>query len=70
MIVWLSFLVCTINGQSCHVTIPIDRPLVGLSACQVEGIKSAPAWTQAHPGWHIEKFRCSVGNKPASEDEA
>ena len=48
MVVWLSFLVCTISGQSCHVTVPTEQPFMGMSACQVEAMKSLPAWTEAH----------------------
>ena len=47
MVVWLSFLVCTISGQSCHVTVPTEQPFMGMSACQVEAMKSLPAWTEA-----------------------
>jgi hypothetical protein len=56
MVVWLSFLVCTISGQSCHVTVPTEQPFMGMSACQVEAMKSLPAWTEAHEGWHIAKI--------------
>jgi len=69
MVVWLSFLVCTISGQSCHVTVPTEQPFMGMSACQVEAMKSLPAWTEAHEGWHISKIRCSIGKKPQPEDE-
>jgi hypothetical protein len=70
MHIWLSFLVCTIGSQSCHTTIPNDEPFVGLSACQVEGMTSAASWTESHPGWHVAKIRCSVGNKPPLESHA
>jgi hypothetical protein len=70
MIVWLSFLVCTVGGQSCHVTVPTEREFMGVSACQIEGMKSVPVGTEAHGGWHVAKIRCSIGNKPKPEDDA
>lgn len=69
MPVFLSLLVCTLSGHACHVTVPVERPLAGLAACQVEGMQTAAKWTEQHPGWHVEKIRCSVGNRPKPEDE-
>ena len=43
---------------------------MGVSACQVEGMKSVSVWTEAHHGWHVAKIRCSIGNKPKPEDDA
>ena len=70
MIVWLSFLVCTVGGQSCHVAVPTGQEFMGVSACQVEGMKSVSVWTEAHHGWHVAKICCSIGNKPKPEDDA
>jgi len=51
MPVYLSFLICALSGGACHVTIPVERAFVGLSACQLEGMmisqrqEQQPAWT-------------------------
>jgi hypothetical protein len=69
VIVFLSLLVCTLSGNACHVTVPTQRPFVGLSACQVEGMQTAASWTGAHPGWRVIKIRCTLGKRPLPEDQ-
>lgn len=59
MPVYLSFLVCALSGGACHITIPLERPFVGISPCQMEGMTIAPQWQDRHPGWTIKRFRCS-----------
>jgi hypothetical protein len=70
MPVFLSYLICAASGGSCHVTIPLERAFAGLPACQREGMLSAPQWQDQHPGWRVAKIRCSVGNRPHSEEAA
>jgi hypothetical protein len=69
MSVWLSFLVC-MAGQQCYVTVPTDDPFAGLTACQRAGELGVPAWEANHPGAQVYKIRCTIGKKPASEDNA
>ena len=65
MFVYLSFLICTLSGAACHIEVPLERPFIGLSACQVEGMTMAPAWEAEHSGWVVRRIRCSIGNRPA-----
>jgi hypothetical protein len=69
MLVYLSFLICTSAGASCHTTIPVERPFMGLAACQMEGMLSAPKWQEDHPSWVVSKIRCTLGQRPKVEDE-
>ena len=64
MLVYLSFLICTLSGGGCHATIPIEQPFVGLSACQMQGMLMTPRWQDQHPGWTIKRIRCSSGAQP------
>jgi hypothetical protein len=50
MPVYLSFLICALSGGTCHVTIPVERPFIGISACQIEGMTMLPQWQEQHPG--------------------
>jgi hypothetical protein len=70
MPVYLSFLICTITSGTCHVTIPLERPFIGLSACQIEGMMLTPQWQDQHPGWTVKRIRCSIGNRPNEEEPA
>ena len=70
MPVSLSFLICALSGGACHVTIPVERAFIGLSACQIEGMTIAPQWQEQHPGWAVKRIRCSIGNRPRDEDTA
>jgi hypothetical protein len=67
MLVYLSFVVCTISGAACHVTVPVERAFVGMSACQVEGMMMTPQWQEQHPGWQVKRIRCSIGNSPRDD---
>jgi hypothetical protein len=69
MLVYLSFLVCTAAG-SCHVTVPEERPFMGLASCQVDGMLLTPAWEAAHAGWHVTKVRCTLGSRPKTDEQA
>jgi hypothetical protein len=69
MLVYLSFLICTAAG-SCHTTVPEERPFMGLSACQMAGEMLIPSWEEAHPSWHVNKVRCTLGQRPKPEDQA
>lgn len=69
MPVYLSLLACTLTGNLCHVVVPVERPFIGMSACQVEGMTMLPQWLEQHPGWMVKRIRCSIGNRP-SPDEA
>ena len=69
MPVYLSFLACTLAADLCHVVVPIERPFIGMSACQVEGMMLLPQWQEQHPGWRVKRIRCSIGNR-AGPDEA
>ena len=69
MLVYLSFLVC-LHGSVCHTTIPIERPFVGLSACEVGGMQIAPSWEEAHPGLKVTKINCTMGKKPVDQEGA
>jgi hypothetical protein len=68
MPVYLSFLVCMLSGDVCHVIIPIERPFIGISACQMEGMTALPQWLEQHPGWRVKRIRCSIGNRPITEE--
>ena len=68
MPVYLSFLICTLSGAACHIEIPLERPFIGISACQVEGMTMVPSWEDAHSGWVVKKIRCSIGNRPPDEE--
>ena len=70
MPVYLSFLICALFGGGCHVTIPVERPFVGLSACQMEGMMITPQWQELHPGWTVKRIRCSIGTRPPNEEAA
>jgi len=70
MPVYLSFLICALSGGACHVTIPLERAFIGLSACQIEGMMITPQWQEQHPGWAVKRIRCSIGNRPRDEDTA
>jgi hypothetical protein len=70
MPVYLSFLICALSGGGCHVTIPVERPFVALSACQMEGMIITPQWQEQHPGWAVKRIRCSLGNRPHDEEAA
>jgi hypothetical protein len=70
MPVYLSFLICALSGGACHVTIPVERPFVGISACQMQGMVMMPQWQQQHPGWTVKRVRCSIGNRPHDEEAA
>lgn len=69
MLVYLSFYICTVMGTSCHVTVPLERGLEGLSACYQQGEMMGPSWEEAHDGWKIERIRCTIGKRPV-DDEA
>ena len=68
--VYLSFLICALSGGACHVTIPVERPFAGISACQMQGMLMTPQWQERHPGWMVSRIRCSVGNRPHDEEGA
>jgi hypothetical protein len=68
MLVWLTFLVCTVSGVSCHVTVPTDQPFVGLAPCQVGGMTAAAEWQDKHHGWRVARIRCTLGNPPADPE--
>jgi hypothetical protein len=70
MLVYLSFLICALSGGTCHVTIPIERPFIGISACEMQGMLMTPQWQEHHPGWTVKRIRCSVGNRPHDEEGA
>ncbi|MEO8713812.1 MAG: hypothetical protein ABI369_02245 [Acetobacteraceae bacterium] len=70
MVVYLSLLVCALNSSTCHVTVPHERPAVGLSGCQIAGMQAAAEFVKEHPGWFVSKIRCSPGSPPRAEDEA
>lgn len=70
MPVYLSFLICAISTGSCHITIPVEEPFVGISACQMAGMTMTPQWLEQHPGWTVNRIRCSIGNPPHNEDQA
>ena len=53
MPVYLSFLICALSGGACHVTIPVERAFVGLSACQIEGMMMSLQWQEQHSGWTV-----------------
>jgi hypothetical protein len=67
MSVYLSFLICAVAGGACHLTNPVERPFVGVSACQMEGMLLTPQWQELHPGWTVKRIRCSIGNRPPEE---
>ncbi len=62
MPVFLSFLICTLGGGVCRTVVPTERPFIGISACQMEGMMTTPQWQEQHPGWRIKRIRCSIGN--------
>ena len=64
MFVYLSFLICTLSGAACHVVVPVERPFIGVSACQMEGMTMVPSWEAAHSSWVVRRIRCSIGNRP------
>ena len=72
MLVYLSFIACTLSGAQCYSTVPLgaEAGVVGLAACQVAGMQQAAIWTEQHPGWHVTKIRCSMGSHPHAEDGA
>jgi hypothetical protein len=70
MPVYLSFLICALSGNACHVTIPAERAFAGLSACQVEGMMMTPQWQEQHPGWTVKRIRCSIGHPPHNDEVA
>jgi hypothetical protein len=67
MPIYLSFLICALSGGGCHIITPIDEPLAGISACQMQGMMIAPQWQESHPGWTVKHIRCSIGSKPAQD---
>jgi len=69
MLVYLSFLVCNVVNV-CHITIPEERPFVGLAACQIEGEMLIDEWQKAHVGLTVTKVRCTMGKRPASDEAA
>ena len=64
MPVYLSFLICALSGGGCHAAVPVDEPFVGISAYQMQGMLMAPQWLEQHPGWTIQRIRCSIGGRP------
>ena len=68
MPVYLSFLICALSGGACHVTIPVERPFAGISACQMQGMLMTPQWQGQHPGWTVQRIRCSIGSRPHDEE--
>ena len=70
MPVYLSFLICLGTSSSCHVTIPVEAPFAGISACQMAGTIMLPQWLEGHPGWTIKRIRCSIGSRPRDEEGA
>ena len=57
MPVYLSFLICALSGGGCHVSVPVEDPFAGISACQMQGMILAPQWLDQHPGWIIQRIR-------------
>ena len=55
---------CTLAGAACHVVVPVERPFIGVSACQMEGMTMVPSWEAAHSSWVVRRIRCSIGNRP------
>ncbi len=70
MPVYLSFLICALSGGTCHVTVPLERAFIGVSACQIEGMMMTPQWQEQHPGWTVKRIRCSIGSRPRDEEAA
>ena len=70
MAVYLSLLACTLIGDVCHIVVPVERPFIGMSACQVEGMTMLPQWLEQHPGWMVKRIRCSIGRRPQNEETA
>ncbi len=68
MPVYLSLLVCSLAGDVCHIVVPVERPFIGMSACQVEGMTMLPQWLEQHPGWRVKRIRCSIGNRPNADE--
>jgi hypothetical protein len=68
MMVFMSLLICTVAGSSCHVVVPVYQSFVGTSACMTAGIQMMPSWEEAHPGWKVSKVRCTMGQRPKDED--
>jgi hypothetical protein len=68
MPVYLSLLACTLIGDVCHIVVPVERPFIGMSACQVEGMTMLPQWLEQHPGWRVKRIRCSIGNRPSADE--
>jgi hypothetical protein len=70
MPVYLSFLICALAGGGCHITTPIERSFVGVSACEAQGMIMTPQWQDNHPGWKVTKIRCSIGRRPNDEQQS
>lgn len=68
MPVYLTYLICAIGSGACHNTAVLAQPLMGLAACQIQGMQMAPSWQDAHPGWRVAKIRCTLGNPPKDDD--
>jgi hypothetical protein len=68
VLVYLSFLICTLSGTACHVTVPVERAFIGVSACQMEGMTMVPTWEDGHSGWLVRRIRCSIGSRPLDEE--
>jgi len=68
MPVYLSFLICTLSGASCHTIVPIDQPFLGLPVCQKQGEIIAARWIEQNPGWVVKRIRCTIGKIPTDSD--
>jgi hypothetical protein len=68
MLVYLSFLICTLSGVVCRVAVPVERPFIGVSACQIEGMTMVPSWEDGHAGWLVRRIRCSIGTRQPDEE--
>jgi hypothetical protein len=64
MIVWLTIMLCYGSTTQCHLWAPSNRPYMGLSACQIEGMESGAMYHAQHPNWTVKAIRCSPGNRP------
>jgi hypothetical protein len=57
------------NGPNCVTIVPDEPPAAGPAFCMMRGEELAPLWLKEHPGWHLEKVRCTFGSKPQASND-
>jgi hypothetical protein len=71
MPIYVSVLLCVLHTSMCHVWVPDGQgPAIGIAECERMGEIDAANFIKDHENYYVKAIRCTVGNKPHSEDDA